>query len=74
MPASDGVEVYQHFGWSNQLGVRPQPMVIPLRNVKERFLYVTDGRLRGRITSAQHDRTGGRGMSVAVDGMRDRDR
>jgi hypothetical protein len=23
MPASDGVEVYQHFGWSNQLGVRP---------------------------------------------------
>jgi hypothetical protein len=49
-------------------------MSIPLRSVKERFLCVTDGRLRGRITSAQHDRTGGRGMSVAVDGMRDCDR
>jgi hypothetical protein len=23
MAASDGVEVYEHFGWSNQLGVRP---------------------------------------------------
>jgi hypothetical protein len=23
MPASDGVEVYQHFGWSNEVGVRP---------------------------------------------------
>jgi hypothetical protein len=49
-------------------------MVIPLRNVKDRFLCVTDGRLRGRITSAQRGRTGGRGISVAVDGMRDRDR
>ena len=23
MAASDGVEVYEHFRWSNQLGVRP---------------------------------------------------
>ena len=26
MAASDGVEVYQRFGWSNRLGVRPEPL------------------------------------------------
>jgi hypothetical protein len=69
-PASDGVEFYEPFGWSNRPGARPHP----LHSVKYRFLCVTDSRLRGRITPSRPDRTGGRGMSFAVDRLRDRDR